>query len=75
MRFDPQIPSRFEQMELPIWTESEELRRFIAGYLATLSICENLDAIDQRFIEYLLALSNGCQFQLTSAFPPANCNP
>jgi len=23
MRFDPQIASRFEQMELPIWTESE----------------------------------------------------
>ena len=31
---DPQIASRFEQLELPIWTESRELRRFIAGYLA-----------------------------------------
>ena len=31
MRFDPQIASRFEQMELPVWTESDELRRFVAG--------------------------------------------
>ena len=36
MRADPQIASRFEQLELPVWTESQELRRFIAGYLALL---------------------------------------
>jgi hypothetical protein len=32
---------RFEQMELPVWTESEELRRFVAGYLcvARLRFC------------------------------------
>lgn len=36
MRFDPQIAGRFEQMELSVWTESEELRRFGAGYLAML---------------------------------------
>jgi hypothetical protein len=35
MRFDPQIASRFEQMELPPSTESDELRRFVAGYLAS----------------------------------------
>ena len=34
MRFDPQIASRFEQIELPIWTETDELRRFVAGFLA-----------------------------------------
>ncbi len=34
MRADSQIASRFEQHELPVWTESQELRRFIAGYLA-----------------------------------------
>lgn len=59
MRFDPQIASRFEQMELPIWTESDELRRFIAGYLAMLPVRRNPTAIDQRFIEYLLALTDG----------------
>ncbi len=37
MRSDSQIASRFEQHELPIWTESQELRRFIAGYLALLT--------------------------------------
>jgi hypothetical protein len=59
MRFDPQIASRFEQMELPVWTESDELRRFIAGYLAMLPIRKNPAAIDQRFIEYVLALTDG----------------
>jgi Cdc6-like AAA superfamily ATPase len=59
MRFDPQIASRFEQMELPIWIESDELRRFIAGYLAMLPVRRNPTAIDQRFIEYLLALTDG----------------
>jgi hypothetical protein len=56
---DPQIASRFEQMELPIWTESDELRRFVAGYLAMLPIRKNPAAIDQRFIEYVLALTDG----------------
>jgi len=32
MRFDPQIASRFEQIELPIWTETDEVRRFVAGF-------------------------------------------
>jgi Cdc6-like AAA superfamily ATPase len=59
MRFDPQIASRFEQMELPVWSESEELRRFIAGYLAMLPIRKNPTAIDKRFVEYLLAFTDG----------------
>src|SRR5450631_3648789 len=59
MRADPQIASRFEQMELPVWTESEELRRFVAGYLAMLPLRKDPSAIDQRFIEYLLALTDG----------------
>jgi Cdc6-like AAA superfamily ATPase len=59
MRFDPQIASRFEQMELPVWTESEELRRFVAGYLAMLPVRKDPSVIDQRFIEYLLALTDG----------------
>jgi hypothetical protein len=37
MRSDPQIASRFEQLELPIWAESQDLRRFIAGNLALLA--------------------------------------
>jgi Bacterial TniB protein len=59
MRFGPQIASRFEQMELPIWTESEELRRFVAGYLALLPIKKTPKAIDKRFVEYLLELADG----------------
>ena len=59
MRFDPQIASRFEQMELPVWTESEELRRFVAGYLALLPIRKMPKAIDKRFVEYLLELTDG----------------
>lgn len=59
MRFDPQIASRFEQMEPAVWTESEELRRFVAGYLAMLPLRKDPSAIDQRFIEYLLALTDG----------------
>lgn len=59
MRFDPHIVSRFEQMELPIWTESEELRRFVAGYLALLPIKKMPKAIDKRFVEYLLELTDG----------------
>ena len=57
MSLDPQIASRFEQMELPVWTESDELRRFVAGYLAMLPIRKNPAVIDQRFIDYVLALT------------------
>jgi hypothetical protein len=46
-------------LELPVWTESHELRRFIAGYLALLPIKRSSAAIDKRFVEYLLALSEG----------------
>jgi len=59
MRADPQIASRFEQLELPVWTESQELRRFIAGYLALLPIKRSSAAIDKRFVEYLLELPEG----------------
>ena len=59
LRFDPQIASRFEQMELPVWVESEELRRFVAGYLSMLPIRKDTSAIDRRFIEYLLELTDG----------------
>ncbi|HEX3945298.1 MAG TPA: TniB family NTP-binding protein [Rhizomicrobium sp.] len=33
MRADPQIASRFEQLELPVWTESQELASQQPGYL------------------------------------------
>jgi replication-associated recombination protein RarA len=59
MRSDPQIASRFEQLELPVWTESQELRRFIAGYLSLLPIKRAVVEIDKRFVEYLLELSDG----------------
>ena len=56
MQCDPQIASRFEQMELPVYAESEELRRFIAGYLLLLPILKMPKAVDKRFIEYLQEL-------------------
>jgi hypothetical protein len=45
--------------ELPVWTESQELRRFIAGYLALLPLKKAAVEIDNRFVEYLLELSDG----------------
>jgi hypothetical protein len=57
MRAAPRIASRFEQLELPVSTESQELRRFIAGYLALLPIRRSPAVIDKRFVEYLLELS------------------
>jgi len=58
MRSDPQIASRFERHELPVWTESQELRRFIAGYLALLPLRKSALEIDKRFVKYLLELSD-----------------
>ncbi len=59
MRADPQIASRFEEHELPVWTESQELRRFIAGYLALLPVKKSTADINKQFVEYLLELSDG----------------
>ena len=59
MRYDPQIASRFEQMELPIWGESEEFRRFVAGYIQTLPSKTLPNAIDRRFLAYVLELTDG----------------
>jgi hypothetical protein len=59
LRFDPQIASRFEQVELPIWAESDGLRRFVAGYLAMLPVRPATAAIDRRCIEHLLELTDG----------------
>ena len=59
MRYDPQIASRFEQMELPIWGESEEFRRFVAGYIRTLPVKSSPNDIDRRFLAYVLELTDG----------------
>ncbi len=59
MRYDPQIASRFEQMELPIWGESEEFRRFVAGYLRTLPVRSSPNTVDRRFLAYVLELTDG----------------
>jgi Bacterial TniB protein len=59
MRSDSQIASRFEQHELPVWTGSQELRWFIAGYLALLPLKKATAEIDKRFVGYLLKLSDG----------------
>jgi Cdc6-like AAA superfamily ATPase len=59
MRYDPQIASRFEQLELPVWRESDELRRFIAGYLELLPVRKAPGALDRRFVEYIVELTDG----------------
>jgi AAA+ superfamily predicted ATPase len=64
MRYDPQIASRFEQMELPVWGETEELRRFAAGYVTLLPSRLGAD-LDQRVIAYLLELTDGITGRVT----------
>jgi len=59
MRYDPQIASRFERLELPVWHESDELCRFVAGYLALLPVRTATAAVDRRFVEYLVELTEG----------------
>jgi hypothetical protein len=58
MRSDSQIASRFEQHELPVRTESQELRRFIAGYLALLPIKKAAAEIDKRFLSATASMSD-----------------
>jgi len=59
LEIDPQIASRFEQIELPIWNESEDLRRFIAGYMGLLPVRRAPAAINKQFVECLLELTDG----------------
>lgn len=59
MRYDPQIASRFEQMELPIWGESDDFRAFVAGFLKTLPIRAPDAVVDRRFVAYVLELTDG----------------
>ena len=64
MRYDPQIASRFEQMELPVWGETEELWRFAAGYVRLLPSRLGAD-LDQRVIACLLELTDGITGRVT----------
>jgi hypothetical protein len=53
----PQIVSRFKELELPVWRESNELRRFIAGYLELLPVRKAPGALDREaFFRSLLEL-------------------
>jgi hypothetical protein len=64
MRYDPQIASRFEQLELPVWSESEEFRGFVAGYIKLLP--KRLSAeLDQRLMAYILELTDGITGRIT----------
>jgi hypothetical protein len=54
----PRSPVASSSTSFPVWTESQELRRFIAGYLALLPLKKSVE-IDKRFVEYLLDLSDG----------------
>lgn len=59
MRYDPQSASRFERIELPIWNESDDLRRFIAGYLGLLPVRRSPATINKQCVEYLLEPTDG----------------
>jgi gamma-glutamyl:cysteine ligase YbdK (ATP-grasp superfamily) len=59
MRYDPQIASRFEQLELPLWGETEEFRRFVAGFIRTLPVRHTAGELDRRAIAYMLELTDG----------------
>ena len=60
-----------------MWTESQELRRFIAGYLTLLPLKKAAVEIDKRFVEYLLELSDGVTGRITKSFgaPPFRDSP
>jgi hypothetical protein len=59
MRTDPQIASRFDYVELPPWTASEEFRSFVAGFGEQLGVNVAAIANDVVAIEYLLDVSGG----------------
>ena len=59
MRTDPQIASRFESCALPAWAATEDLRRFIAGFLMQLGV-EAADIVNNAVaIDYILDLTSG----------------
>ena len=59
MRTDPQIASRFESCALPAWTATEDLRRFIAGFLMQLRV-EPAEIVNNAVaIDYILDLTSG----------------
>jgi hypothetical protein len=59
MRTDQQIASRFESRALPSWTASEDLRRFIAGFLTQLGIDSTEITNNAVTIDYILQLTSG----------------
>jgi hypothetical protein len=59
MRTDPQIASRFDHCALPVWTASEELRSFVAGFGEQLVMDVNAIANDAAAIDYLLDITGG----------------
>lgn len=58
-REETESPLRSRWSTGSVWTESDELQRFVAGYLAMLPIRKNSTGIDQRFNVYVLALTDG----------------
>jgi hypothetical protein len=59
MRTDSQIASRFESCALPAWAATEDLRRFIAGFLMQLGV-EAADIVNNAVaIDYILDLTSG----------------
>jgi len=67
--------SRFEQLELPVRSESLELGRFIAGYLVLLSLKRGAAEADKRFIGCLLELTDGVTGRHYHSFASSDYGP
>ena len=68
MRTDPQIASRFESRALPAWTASEDLRRFVAGFLVQLGF-EPAEIVNNAVaIDYVLDLTSGVTGRIVELF-------
>lgn len=59
MRADPQIASRFDRIELPLWVATEEFRSFVAGFGKQLNVDLTAVVDDAGAIEYLLDITGG----------------
>jgi AAA+ superfamily predicted ATPase len=59
IRSDPQLENRFEPIQLPRWTQGEELQSLLASFAATLPLKKpsNLQQVDMA--QYLLERSEG----------------
>ena len=65
MQSDAQIASRFTPLALPVWRESDDLRRFLVAFEKTLPLQERSNLADREMVKLLLGASNGITGSLT----------